>query len=134
VTLEPCPMCAGAIVNARISTLVYGAEDPKAGAVSSLMNLVSRIKRLNHYGYGSDCRNQSKQNALSCCAISFEQLRRKIGQQAWRGDRVADCGGLENRWACKRPVGSNPTLSAMINRGEMAELVEGARLESEYTG
>jgi tRNA(adenine34) deaminase len=47
VTLEPCPMCAGAIVNARISTLVYGAEDPKAGAVSSLMNLV-QDKRLNH--------------------------------------------------------------------------------------
>jgi len=47
VTLEPCPMCAGAIVHARISTLVYGADDPKAGAVSSLMNLV-QDKRLNH--------------------------------------------------------------------------------------
>ena len=42
---------------------------------------------------------------------------------------MADCGGLENRWACKRPVGSNPTLSAMINRGEMLELAEQARLE-----
>jgi tRNA(adenine34) deaminase len=47
VTLEPCPMCAGAIVNARISTLVYGANDPKAGAVSSLMNIV-QDQRLNH--------------------------------------------------------------------------------------
>ena len=47
MTLEPCPMCAGAIVNARISTLVYGANDPKAGAVSSLMNIV-QDQRLNH--------------------------------------------------------------------------------------
>lgn len=47
VTLEPCAMCAGAIVNARIHSLIYGAEDPKAGAVSSLMNIV-QDKRLNH--------------------------------------------------------------------------------------
>jgi tRNA(adenine34) deaminase len=39
VTLEPCPMCAGAIVNARIPRLVYGATDPKAGAVRSLYQL-----------------------------------------------------------------------------------------------
>ena len=47
VTLEPCPMCAGAIVQSRIKTLVYGADDPKAGAVHSLMNL-TRDPRLNH--------------------------------------------------------------------------------------
>lgn len=47
VTLEPCPMCAGAIVNSRIKTLVFGTTDPKAGAISSLMNLVQDI-RLNH--------------------------------------------------------------------------------------
>jgi len=39
VTLEPCPMCAGAIVNARIAGLVFGASDPKAGAVGSVFNL-----------------------------------------------------------------------------------------------
>ena len=47
VTLEPCPMCAGAIVNARMQRLVYGAADPKAGAAGSLMNLVAD-PRLNH--------------------------------------------------------------------------------------
>lgn len=39
VTLEPCPMCAGAIVLARLGQLVYGADDPKAGAVRSVLNI-----------------------------------------------------------------------------------------------
>ena len=47
VTLEPCAMCAGAMVLARIDRLVYGATDPKAGAVGSLMDL-SQDPRLNH--------------------------------------------------------------------------------------
>lgn len=47
VTLEPCAMCAGALVNARLGRLVYGATDPKAGAAGSLMSLVSD-PRLNH--------------------------------------------------------------------------------------
>jgi tRNA(adenine34) deaminase len=47
VTLEPCPMCAGAIVNARLGRLVYGASDPKAGAVESLYELCND-ERLNH--------------------------------------------------------------------------------------
>ncbi len=47
VTLEPCAMCAGAMVLARIDRLVYGASDPKAGAVGSLMDL-SQDPRLNH--------------------------------------------------------------------------------------
>ena len=47
VTLEPCAMCAGAIVLSRVDRLVYGAIDPKAGAVGSLWDLV-RDRRLNH--------------------------------------------------------------------------------------
>ena len=39
VTLEPCPMCAGAIINARIKTLIFGASDPKAGSAASVTNL-----------------------------------------------------------------------------------------------
>lgn len=46
-TLEPCPMCAGALVLARVDRLVYGADDPKAGAVGSRWDLV-RDPRLNH--------------------------------------------------------------------------------------
>jgi tRNA(adenine34) deaminase len=47
VTLEPCPMCAGAIVNARVPRVVYGADDPKAGAVRTLYQLLEDA-RLNH--------------------------------------------------------------------------------------
>jgi tRNA(adenine34) deaminase len=46
-TIEPCAMCAGALVHARIRRLVYGADDPKAGAVHSVMQVVNHPK-LNH--------------------------------------------------------------------------------------
>ena len=47
VTLEPCPMCAGAIVLARIPKVVYGAADPKSGAAGTLYNIL-QDERLNH--------------------------------------------------------------------------------------
>jgi tRNA(adenine34) deaminase len=47
VTLEPCTMCAGAIVNARIPKLIYGCDDPKAGAVRTLYQ-ICEDQRLNH--------------------------------------------------------------------------------------
>lgn len=47
VTLEPCPMCAGGIVQARVPRVVYGATDPKAGAAESLFTLLTD-ERLNH--------------------------------------------------------------------------------------
>lgn len=46
-TIEPCPMCAGAVVQFRVPVLVYGAKDPKAGAVDSLVDLVRDV-RFNH--------------------------------------------------------------------------------------
>ncbi|MFH5811760.1 nucleoside deaminase [Companilactobacillus sp. FL22-1] len=47
VTLEPCPMCAGAIINSRIEEVIYGAFDPKAGSVGSINNLLAET-RYNH--------------------------------------------------------------------------------------
>ncbi len=47
VTIEPCAMCAGAVVHARIKRLIYGADDPKAGAVQSVMQVLNH-PQLNH--------------------------------------------------------------------------------------
>jgi tRNA(adenine34) deaminase len=62
VTLEPCVMCAGALLNARVQTLVFAAADLKAGATGSLYNVCSD-PRMNHnpetiQGYGSEDSNQ----------------------------------------------------------------------------
>ncbi len=72
VTLEPCPMCAGAIVNARLQRLVFGAYDPKAGAVTSLMNLV-QDKRLNHFVevYDGICQRE----CAELLQVFFQELR-----------------------------------------------------------
>lgn len=48
VIIEPCAMCAGALVQARLKRLIYGARDPKAGAVGSVLQVVNH-PRLNHY-------------------------------------------------------------------------------------
>lgn len=47
VTIEPCPMCAGALIQARVARLVYGADDPKAGAVRSCFSMLDH-PQLNH--------------------------------------------------------------------------------------
>ncbi|RMF89957.1 MAG: nucleoside deaminase [Planctomycetota bacterium] len=74
VTLEPCPMCAGAIVQARIPTVVFGAADPKAGAVQSLYSLLTD-DRLNHR-----CEVVGGVEAEACGAILTEFFRRKRAQ------------------------------------------------------
>jgi len=48
VTLEPCPMCAGAIVHARVERVVFGAEDPRTGAAGSVFDLLPSDSRFNH--------------------------------------------------------------------------------------
>ena len=48
VTLEPCPMCAGAIVHARVARVVYGAADPRSGAAGSVFDLLPSDQRFNH--------------------------------------------------------------------------------------
>lgn len=63
VTLEPCPMCAGAIVQARLGHLIYGADDPKAGAVRTVLNMpdsAASFHRLKVLGgiLEPDCRQQ----------------------------------------------------------------------------
>ena len=92
VTIEPCPMCAGALVQARVSLLVFGVRDPKAGSAGSLVNLV-RFPGFNH-------RLEVVEGVLA------EDCRRLI-----RGFFEA-----------KRK---------QRDRGEVAELAEGARLEIE---
>ncbi len=77
VTLEPCPMCAGAMLQARIPTVVYGAADPKAGAVHTLYNLLTD-KRLNHC-----CMVVSGVMAEQCGEIlsRFFQQQRRFGKK-----------------------------------------------------
>ena len=71
VTLEPCPMCAGAIVQARIPFVVYGATDPKAGAVTSLFELLDD-PRLNHR-----CEIHNGVLADQCAELLREFFRRQ---------------------------------------------------------
>jgi len=81
VTLEPCPMCAGAIVQSRLGRLVYGAEDPKAGACRSLYRLVDD-PRLNH-------RSPITAGVLQeeCGAVLTEFFRRRRGSRGTTDER-----------------------------------------------
>lgn len=74
VTLEPCPMCAGAIINSRLQSVYYGAKDPKAGVTGSLMNLLTDT-RFNHQAQvtGGILANESQQ----LLKAFFQNIRQK---------------------------------------------------------
>lgn len=74
VTLEPCAMCAGAIVQSRIPRVVYGASDPKSGCAGTLMNLLEE-KRFNHQVEVE--RGILEVESSSMLRAFFKQLRRK---------------------------------------------------------
>ena len=81
VTLEPCPMCSGAIINSRIKRVVYGAKDTKAGCCGSLVDLFSYP--FNHHpviesGSGSRRRRSCCRSFLPCCGANG---RRKRGNE-----------------------------------------------------
>lgn len=76
VTLEPCTMCAGALVLARVERLVFGAYDPKAGAVASLFDVL-RDPRLNHR---VDVRGGVLEAECSAVLLDFFRSRRGAGQ------------------------------------------------------
>jgi len=77
VTLEPCPMCAGAILQARIPTVVYGAADPKAGAVQTLYRLLDD-PRLNHR---AEVVSGVRAEACGQILTRFFQQQRQMGKK-----------------------------------------------------
>jgi len=72
VTLEPCPMCAGAILQARVKTLVYGADDPKAGAIRTVANLPDSAMSFHKLEAIAGIREQECQELLQAW---FKNLR-----------------------------------------------------------
>jgi len=74
VTLEPCPMCAGAIVHARVAEVIYGATDPRAGAAGSVFELLPSDARFNHR---TACRGGVMAGEASQMLRDFFRERRK---------------------------------------------------------
>ena len=85
VTLEPCAMCAGALVNARIGRLVYGADDPKAGAVRSLFTIADD-SRLNHRARVEHGVLAAESSAM--LQAFFAARRRRRSGRSGRSDRA----------------------------------------------
>ena len=85
VTLEPCAMCAGAIVLARIPTVVYGAPDPKAGAAGSVLDILAE-PALNHRPGGDRRRAGGRVRGAAARVLCHQKALRSIGQ-AWLGRR-----------------------------------------------
>lgn len=73
VTLEPCPMCAGAIIQARVERVLFGAPDPKGGACGSVFDLLPSDARFNHH---TDCTGGLLAEACGDLLRSFFRPRR----------------------------------------------------------
>jgi tRNA(adenine34) deaminase len=90
VTLEPCPMCAGALVNARVRRLVYGCRDPKAGAVDTLFDLC-RDQRLNHrIEVQGGVREEECSHMLRSFFVALRASKRQGIPNTWRGGREVE--------------------------------------------
>ncbi|KRL91218.1 cytidine-deoxycytidylate deaminase [Lactobacillus kalixensis DSM 16043] len=74
VTLEPCPMCAGAIINSRVRTVYFGALDPKAGAAGSVVDLFA-VEKFNHHP--QVYRGLFREQASQMLKDFFREIRRK---------------------------------------------------------
>ena len=81
-TIEPCPMCAGALLLARVDRLVYGAPDPKGGAVDSLVRLLDDPRFNHQVRVTSGVRAEEGADLLR---RFFRQLREGSGGTVWRG-------------------------------------------------
>ena len=109
VTLEPCTMCAGALVLARVDRLVFGAYDPKAGAVGSLWDVV-RDQRLNHRPevvggvLAGECGDMLSQ-FFAAAQVALSRVRARRGQVASRLEVAAGALGASHpEVAAGRPI------------------------------
>ena len=111
VTIEPCLMCMGAVMNARISRLVFGAFDLKSGAAGSLYN-VAADNRINHR---IEVISGIMEEECIKLLQDFFRPRRGKNKRSRRGTEVVVTGSTRNRLVSLRAghVGSNPTLSAI---------------------
>lgn len=82
VTLEPCPMCAGAIIHARLNTIVYGADDPKTGALRSVANFPDATF--------------SNHRLKTIAGIAAAECRQLL--QAWFMKTRQSCSNIKHKW------------------------------------
>ena len=84
VTLEPCPMCSGAIINSRLRRVVYGAADPKAGCCGGLTDLFALP--FNHHPIIE--KGLCEEEAAALMQQFFERLRQKRQKKKWKGNTL----------------------------------------------
>ena len=84
VTLEPCPMCSGAIINSRLRRVVYGAADPKAGCCGGLTDLFALP--FNHHPVIE--KGLCEEQATALMQQFFERLRQKRQKKKWKGTQL----------------------------------------------